>query len=181
MGVDPKIFRRVCMEFSKHNWATISETICSEMLRAGFATAKGDLRLGWISKTKTVITNLWEIPSFAPETINNSAVAQTNCVDFLVQPGTFISSQEVRQNSLCQSGWGLPNLYPIWLVLSKIRRLCLLGTFTTEGFITVTGNNFCRHPSWLVNASSQRLLPPRLWWLKRRLIVCSRFFILYRD
>ena len=92
------------MEFSKHNWAAISETICSEMLRAGFATAKGDLRLGWISKTKTVITNLWEIPSFAPETINNSAVAQTNCVDFLVQLGTFISSQEVRQNSLCQSG-----------------------------------------------------------------------------
>ena len=29
--VDPKKFRRVCMEFSKHNWATISETICPEM------------------------------------------------------------------------------------------------------------------------------------------------------
>lgn len=28
-----------------------------ESIRAGFATAKGDLRLGWISKTKTVITN----------------------------------------------------------------------------------------------------------------------------
>ena len=28
-----------------------------ELIRAGFATAKGDLRLGWISKTKTVITN----------------------------------------------------------------------------------------------------------------------------
>ena len=27
-----KNFRRVCMEFSKHNWATISETICPEML-----------------------------------------------------------------------------------------------------------------------------------------------------
>ena len=75
-----------------------------ESIRAGFATAKGDLRLGWISKTKTVITNLWKIPSFAPETIYNSAVTQTNCVDSVVQPGTFISSQEVRQNSLCQSG-----------------------------------------------------------------------------
>ena len=74
-----------------------------ESIRAGFATAKGDLRLGWISKTKTVITSLWKIPSFAPET-NNSAVTQTNCVDFVVQPGTFISSQKVRQNSLCQSG-----------------------------------------------------------------------------
>ena len=30
--VDPKKFRRVCMEFSKHNWATISETICPETL-----------------------------------------------------------------------------------------------------------------------------------------------------
>ena len=30
--VDPKEFRKVCMEFSKHNWATISETICPEML-----------------------------------------------------------------------------------------------------------------------------------------------------
>ena len=34
-SVDPKKFRRVCMEFSKHNWATISETICSEMLIFG--------------------------------------------------------------------------------------------------------------------------------------------------
>ena len=75
-----------------------------ESIKAGFATAKGDLRLRWISKTKTVITNLWKIPSFAPVTINNSAVTQTNCVDFVVQPGTFISSQEVRQNSSCQSG-----------------------------------------------------------------------------
>ena len=24
-GVDPKKFRRICKEFSKHNWATISE------------------------------------------------------------------------------------------------------------------------------------------------------------
>ena len=35
LGVDPKKFRRVCMEFSKHNWATISETICPEMLIFG--------------------------------------------------------------------------------------------------------------------------------------------------
>ena len=34
-GVDPKKFRRVCMEFSKHNWATISETVCPEMLIFG--------------------------------------------------------------------------------------------------------------------------------------------------
>ena len=34
-GVVPKKFRRVCMEFSKHNWATISETICPEMLIFG--------------------------------------------------------------------------------------------------------------------------------------------------
>ena len=27
--------RRVCMEFSKHNWATVSETICPEMLIFG--------------------------------------------------------------------------------------------------------------------------------------------------
>ena len=27
--------RRVCMEFSKHNWGTISETICPEMLIFG--------------------------------------------------------------------------------------------------------------------------------------------------
>ena len=33
--VDPKKFRRVCMEFSKDNWATISETICPEMLIFG--------------------------------------------------------------------------------------------------------------------------------------------------
>ena len=31
-GSTQKKFRRVCMEFSKHNWATISETICPEML-----------------------------------------------------------------------------------------------------------------------------------------------------
>ena len=31
-GGRPKKFRRVCMEFSKENWATISETICPEML-----------------------------------------------------------------------------------------------------------------------------------------------------
>ena len=30
-----KTFRRVCMEFSKHHWATISETICPEMLIFG--------------------------------------------------------------------------------------------------------------------------------------------------
>ena len=34
-GVDPKKFRRVCMEFSKHNWATISGKICPEMLIFG--------------------------------------------------------------------------------------------------------------------------------------------------
>ena len=34
-GVDPKKFRRVCMEFSENNWATISETICPEMLILG--------------------------------------------------------------------------------------------------------------------------------------------------
>ena len=33
--VDPKKIRRVCMEFSKYNWATISETICPEMLIFG--------------------------------------------------------------------------------------------------------------------------------------------------
>ena len=33
-GSTPKI-RRVCMEFSEHNWATISETICREMLIFG--------------------------------------------------------------------------------------------------------------------------------------------------
>ena len=33
--VNPKKFRRVCMEFSKHNWATISETICPKMLIFG--------------------------------------------------------------------------------------------------------------------------------------------------
>ena len=33
--VDPKKFRKVCMEFSKHNWAKISETICPEMLIFG--------------------------------------------------------------------------------------------------------------------------------------------------
>ena len=32
LGVDPKKFRRVCIEFSKHNWARISETICPQML-----------------------------------------------------------------------------------------------------------------------------------------------------
>ena len=34
-GSTPKKFRRVCIEFSKHNWATISETICPEMLIFG--------------------------------------------------------------------------------------------------------------------------------------------------
>ena len=34
-GSTPKKFRRVCMEFSKHNWATISETICPEVLIFG--------------------------------------------------------------------------------------------------------------------------------------------------
>ena len=33
--VDPKKIRRVCMGFSKYNWATISETICPEMLIFG--------------------------------------------------------------------------------------------------------------------------------------------------
>ena len=33
--VDPKKFGRVWMEFSKHNWATISETICPKMLIFG--------------------------------------------------------------------------------------------------------------------------------------------------
>ena len=35
LGSTPKKFRRVCMEFSKHNWATISATICPEMLIFG--------------------------------------------------------------------------------------------------------------------------------------------------
>ena len=35
VGVDPKKIRRVCMEFSDYNWATISETICPEMLIFG--------------------------------------------------------------------------------------------------------------------------------------------------
>ena len=35
LGSAPKKFRRVCMEFSKHNWATISATICPEMLIFG--------------------------------------------------------------------------------------------------------------------------------------------------
>ena len=34
-GVDAKKFRRVCMEFSKNNWAMISETICPKMLIFG--------------------------------------------------------------------------------------------------------------------------------------------------
>ena len=35
-AIDPKKFTRVCMEFSKHNWATISEAIiCLEMLIFG--------------------------------------------------------------------------------------------------------------------------------------------------
>ena len=35
LGVDPKKIRRVCMEFSEYNWATISETICPEVLIFG--------------------------------------------------------------------------------------------------------------------------------------------------
>ena len=35
LGSIQKKFRRVCMEFSKHNRATISETICPEMLIFG--------------------------------------------------------------------------------------------------------------------------------------------------
>ena len=34
-GSTQKKFRGVCMEFSKHNWATISETICPQMLIFG--------------------------------------------------------------------------------------------------------------------------------------------------
>ena len=34
-GLTPKKIRRVCMEFSEYNWATISETICPEMLIFG--------------------------------------------------------------------------------------------------------------------------------------------------
>ena len=34
-GVNPKKFRKVCMEFSKHNWATFSETTCPEKLIFG--------------------------------------------------------------------------------------------------------------------------------------------------
>ena len=35
LGSTRKKFRRVCKEFSKHNWATISDTICPEMLIFG--------------------------------------------------------------------------------------------------------------------------------------------------
>ena len=34
-GSTQKKFWRVCIEFSKHNWATLSETICPEMLIFG--------------------------------------------------------------------------------------------------------------------------------------------------
>ena len=34
-GSTQKKIRRVCMEFSEYNWATISETICPEMLIFG--------------------------------------------------------------------------------------------------------------------------------------------------
>ena len=34
-GSTPQKIRRVCMEFSEYNWATISETICREMLIFG--------------------------------------------------------------------------------------------------------------------------------------------------
>ena len=34
-GSTQKKFRRVCMEFSEYNWATISETICPQMLIFG--------------------------------------------------------------------------------------------------------------------------------------------------
>ena len=34
-GSTQKKFRRICMEFSKYNWAKISETICPEMLIFG--------------------------------------------------------------------------------------------------------------------------------------------------
>ena len=34
-GSTQKQFRRVCMEFSEYNWATISETICPKMLIFG--------------------------------------------------------------------------------------------------------------------------------------------------
>ena len=34
-GSTQKKIRRVCIEFSKHNWATISVTICPEMLIFG--------------------------------------------------------------------------------------------------------------------------------------------------
>ena len=30
-GVDPNKIRKVCMEFSEYNWATILETICRKM------------------------------------------------------------------------------------------------------------------------------------------------------
>ena len=33
--VNPKKFRRVCMEFSKHIWAMISGTVCPEKLIFG--------------------------------------------------------------------------------------------------------------------------------------------------
>ena len=46
---------------------------------------------------------------------------------------------------------------------------------TTEWSSTVTGNSFCRHPLSPVNASRQGISPRRLWWLKRRLKVYSRF------
>ena len=35
LGSTQKKIRRVCMEFSDYNWATISETICPEMLIFG--------------------------------------------------------------------------------------------------------------------------------------------------
>ena len=35
LGRSPKKFRRVCVEFCKHNWATISETIFLQMLIFG--------------------------------------------------------------------------------------------------------------------------------------------------
>ena len=45
-GVDPpKKIRRVCMEFSEYNWATMSETICPEMLI--FLISNNSIKLIW--------------------------------------------------------------------------------------------------------------------------------------
>lgn len=160
-----------------------------ESIRAGFATAKGDLRLGWISQTKTVITNgkfLASLPRRLTTLQLPKQIVSTLCFN---QALLFLPKRSAKYLIATVPKQLVPERIRIAQPLSNLAcaledpSSLFIGDFKQgllEGSITVTGNSFfaTRHDLSMPQVSEFYHHGPGG---KTPFKMYSQFVILYRD